>query len=112
MANSVQARKRARQAEKHRQHNASQKSAMRTKIKGVIAAEEGACAQYHRIIAATQDHDPVTADLCTRLLADEEEHLVLFRGFLKEYESDFHGQKDAHAPVETSMNDTDLFIRA
>ncbi len=38
MANSVQARKRARQAEKHRQHNASRKSAMRTKIKGVIAA--------------------------------------------------------------------------
>ncbi len=40
MANSVQARKRARQAEKHRQHNASQKSAMRTKVKGVIAAIE------------------------------------------------------------------------
>ncbi len=38
MANSVQARKRARQAEKHRQHNASRKSAMRTKVKGVIAA--------------------------------------------------------------------------
>jgi small subunit ribosomal protein S20 len=40
LANSVQARKRARQAEKHRQHNASQKSAMRTKVKGVIAAIE------------------------------------------------------------------------
>ena len=40
MANSVQARKRARQAEKHRQHNASRKSAMRTKVKGVIAAIE------------------------------------------------------------------------
>jgi small subunit ribosomal protein S20 len=38
LANSVQARKRARQAEKHRQHNASQKSAMRTKVKGIIAA--------------------------------------------------------------------------
>lgn len=38
MANSVQARKRARQAEKHRQHNASRRSAMRTQIKGVIAA--------------------------------------------------------------------------
>ena len=38
MANSAQARKRAKQAEKHRQHNASRKSAMRTKIKGVIAA--------------------------------------------------------------------------
>ena len=40
LANSVQARKRARQAEKHRQHNASRKSAMRTKVKGVIAAIE------------------------------------------------------------------------
>jgi small subunit ribosomal protein S20 len=40
LANSVQARKRARQAEKHRQHNASQKSAMRTKVKSVIAAIE------------------------------------------------------------------------
>ncbi|MEJ2529459.1 MAG: 30S ribosomal protein S20 [Gammaproteobacteria bacterium] len=38
MANSVQARKRARQAETHRQRNASQRSAMRTKIKGVVAA--------------------------------------------------------------------------
>jgi len=38
LANSVQARKRARQAEKHRQLNASQKSAMRTKLKGVLAA--------------------------------------------------------------------------
>jgi small subunit ribosomal protein S20 len=38
LANSVQARKRARQAEKHRQHNASRRSALRTKVKGVIAA--------------------------------------------------------------------------
>ncbi len=38
MANSVQARKRARQAEKHRQHNASRRSTLRTKIKGVLAA--------------------------------------------------------------------------
>ena len=38
MANSLQALKRARQAEKHRQANTSSRSAMRTKIKGVIAA--------------------------------------------------------------------------
>ncbi len=38
MANSVQARKRARQAEKHRQRNASQRSTMRTSVKSVIAA--------------------------------------------------------------------------
>lgn len=38
MANTSQARKRARQAEAHRRHNASQRSAMRTAIKKVITA--------------------------------------------------------------------------
>lgn len=36
MANTPQARKRARQAEKHRQQNASQRSAMRTQVKKVV----------------------------------------------------------------------------
>lgn len=38
MANSVQATKRARQAEKSRQHNASMRSTMRTTVKKVLAA--------------------------------------------------------------------------
>lgn len=38
MANSAQAIKRARQAEKHRQCNASQRSQLRTSIKKVLAA--------------------------------------------------------------------------
>ncbi|MBK6290108.1 MAG: 30S ribosomal protein S20 [Gammaproteobacteria bacterium] len=38
MANTVQAKKRARQAEKHRQHNASFRSMVRTSIKRVVAA--------------------------------------------------------------------------
>ena len=38
MANSAQARKRARQAEKRRQQNASRRSAMRTEVKKVINA--------------------------------------------------------------------------
>ncbi len=38
MANSAQAIKRARQAENHRQRNASQRSSMRTSIKKVVAA--------------------------------------------------------------------------
>ncbi len=38
MANSPQARKRARQAEKRRSHNASLRSLVRTQIKKVIAA--------------------------------------------------------------------------
>ena len=38
MANSAQAKKRARQAEKCRQHNASQRSRLRTYIKKVVKA--------------------------------------------------------------------------
>lgn len=40
MANSVSARKRARQAEKRRQRNASHRSAVRTSIKRVLTAIE------------------------------------------------------------------------
>lgn len=40
MANSAGSRKRARQAEKHRQHNASLRSMVRTYIKKVTAAIE------------------------------------------------------------------------
>lgn len=54
-------------------------------IKAVISAEEAACAQYRKIIKATEGEDYVTQDLCIQLLAAEEQHLVLFKGFLKEY---------------------------
>jgi len=40
VANSAQARKRVRQAEKSRQRNASQRSMMRTKVKRVFSAIE------------------------------------------------------------------------
>ena len=40
MANTAQSKKRARQNEKHRQHNASERSMMRTYMKKVIAAIE------------------------------------------------------------------------
>lgn len=40
MANSRQARKRVRQAEKHRSHNASRRAMLRTYIKKVVAALE------------------------------------------------------------------------
>ena len=36
-------------------------------------------------IRATDGEDYVSQDLCIRLLADEEGHLIQFRGFLKEY---------------------------
>ena len=52
-------------------------------IQGVIEAERSAIDHYRKIIAlAEEEHDPVTADLATRLLADEEKHRVQFEGFL------------------------------
>ncbi len=54
-------------------------------IQAVIDAETAACAQYKKIIKATEGDDYVTQDLCITILADEEEHRVLFLGFLKEY---------------------------
>jgi bacterioferritin len=54
-------------------------------IRSVIKAEEDACAQYKSIVRACEGDDYVTQDLAVNLLAAEEEHLVLFRGFLKEY---------------------------
>ncbi|MDA8363309.1 MAG: 30S ribosomal protein S20 [Gammaproteobacteria bacterium] len=41
MANTVQAKKRVRQAQKHRQHNAAMRSTLRTHIKKVLKAVEG-----------------------------------------------------------------------
>ncbi|HAB45533.1 MAG TPA: 30S ribosomal protein S20 [Gammaproteobacteria bacterium] len=41
MANSAQSKKRAKQSEKRRRHNASQRSAMRTAIKKTISAISG-----------------------------------------------------------------------
>tara|TARA_B100001146_G_C15927460_1_gene325642 strand:- start:164 stop:430 length:267 start_codon:yes stop_codon:yes gene_type:complete len=40
VANTAQSKKRAKQSEKHRKHNASQRSSMRTAIKKAIAAIE------------------------------------------------------------------------
>lgn len=55
-------------------------------IKGVIAAEEGAIAQYRKLIKLCDGVDYVTQDLCITSLADEEEHRRTFIGFLAEYE--------------------------
>ena len=56
-------------------------------IKGVIEAESGAIDHYNAIIRyAEQNGDPVTADMVTTILADEEGHRRLFEGFLREYE--------------------------
>lgn len=56
-----------------------------TVIKGVIDAEDGAIAQYKKIIKLCEGEDYVTQDLCITLLGSEEEHRREFVGFLKEY---------------------------
>jgi bacterioferritin len=55
-------------------------------IKGVIEAEQGAIDHYTKLIKACNDVDYVTADMVTKILADEEGHMREFEGFLKEYE--------------------------
>jgi bacterioferritin len=55
-------------------------------IKGVIAAEDGAIAQYNKLIKLSDGVDYVTQDLCIQSLADEEEHRRDFLGYLTEYE--------------------------
>ena len=56
-------------------------------IKGVIEAESGAIDHYNAVIEYADEHgDPVTADMVTTILADEEGHRRLFEGFLREFE--------------------------
>jgi bacterioferritin len=57
-------------------------------IRGVIAAETGAIEHYSRIIAETEEIDPVTQDMVIDILHDEEGHRRLFEGFLREYEQE------------------------
>ena len=57
-------------------------------IRGVIAAETSAIELYNKIIELTEDSDPVTNDMVTTILADEEGHRRLFEGFLREAEAD------------------------
>jgi bacterioferritin len=57
-------------------------------IRGVIEAETGAIEHYNHIIEETEEVDPVTNDMVIAILTDEEGHLRLFEGFLREYEAD------------------------
>ena len=56
-------------------------------IKGVIEAEDGAIAQYKKLIELCDGVDYVTQDLCIAALGDEEQHRREFQGYLAEYES-------------------------
>jgi len=55
-------------------------------IRGVIEAERGAIEHYTRMIQATDGIDPVTQDMLTTILADEQNHLRTFEGYLREFE--------------------------
>ena len=55
-------------------------------IRGVIQAEKGAIEFYNQIIDFCDDFDLVTQDMVIAILRDEEGHLRLFEGFLREFE--------------------------
>jgi len=55
-------------------------------IRGVIKAETGAIEHYTRIVAETDQIDPVTQDMTIAILHDEQAHRRHFEGFLREYE--------------------------
>lgn len=57
-------------------------------IKGVIEAERGAIDFYSHIIDEVGDIDPVTEDMLIAILRDEQGHLRMFEGFLREYEAE------------------------
>ena len=57
-------------------------------IKGVIEAEAGAIEHYNEIIEFCEGKDPVTQDMVTEILHDEEGHRRLFEGFLREYQAE------------------------
>ncbi|HET7478909.1 MAG TPA: ferritin-like domain-containing protein [Rubrobacteraceae bacterium] len=54
-------------------------------IKGVISAERGAIEHYTHLIEVTEGVDQVTQDMVIDILRDEQGHMRLFEGFLKEY---------------------------
>jgi bacterioferritin len=57
-------------------------------IKGVIEAETGAIEHYQRIIEYCDGIDLVTQDMVIAIQRDEQQHLRLFEGFLREYEAE------------------------
>ena len=60
-------------------------------IEGVIEAETGAIEHYNRIIETTDEVDWTTQDMVIDILRDEERHLRLFEGFLREFKEGREG---------------------
>jgi bacterioferritin len=57
-------------------------------IRGVIDAERTAIGFYNEIIEAADGVDWVTQDMVIEILHDEQGHLRLFEGFLREYQAE------------------------
>jgi bacterioferritin len=57
-------------------------------IRGVIEAEQGAIAHYNQIIEVCDGVDWATQDMVIDILRDEQGHMRLFEGFLREYEAE------------------------
>jgi bacterioferritin len=55
-------------------------------IRGVIEAEKGAIEHYSKVVEFCDDVDLVTQDMVIDILRDEQGHLRLFEGFLREFE--------------------------
>jgi bacterioferritin len=53
----------------------------------VIEAETRRDRALQQVIEFAEGVDPVTADMLTAILRDEEGHMRLFEGFLKEFEA-------------------------
>lgn len=57
-------------------------------IRGVVEAEKHAIEFYNRIIEFCDGFDLVTQDMVIAILREEEGHLRLFEGFLREFEAE------------------------
>ena len=57
-------------------------------IKGVIEAERAGIEFYNELIEAADQVDWVTQDMVVDILRDEQAHLRLFEGFLREYQAE------------------------
>jgi bacterioferritin len=57
-------------------------------IRGVIEAETGAIEHYTHVVEDTDGLDWATQDMVIAILRDEQGHLRLFEGFLRECEAD------------------------
>ena len=74
------------QAEQSSLQPTRRQSAIVHAINDVIAAETDAIERYNTIIAATEDSDPLTNDVVSTILIDEEDHRRMFEGFLREHQ--------------------------